>query len=68
MMRITPEQVEEYRGLYQNKFGKPIESSQARDELTALVCFIGAIHRHVNQHDSPGSTNGFPPDFHEPHK
>ena len=53
MIRITPEQVEKYRVLYQNKFGESIDIDTARIEVTALVSFIGATNRHMKQFDWP---------------
>jgi hypothetical protein len=65
MIKITPEQVEKYRVLYQNKFGKSIDQDAARKELTALVCFIGAVNRHMQQCNWPNLINELPRKIHE---
>lgn len=47
-MQISEEQVEKYIAVYFEVYGKTIEKAQARIELTALVCMLNAVYRHIN--------------------
>lgn len=48
-MQISDKKVEEYQILYLKKYGKSIDKSHARDELTSLVCLLEAVYKHVNK-------------------
>jgi hypothetical protein len=53
MMHITQEQVEKYMAIYLETYGVPIDPRKANDELTALLCLLAAVHRHMNKHNWP---------------
>ncbi len=53
MIQLTEEQVEKYMALYLEKYGVPIDKPKALDELTALVCLLISVHKHVKQNDRP---------------
>lgn len=48
-MQISDEKVEKYQAIYLEKYGKPIDKSLARDELTSLVCLMEAVRRHCEK-------------------
>ena len=52
-MQITEEQVEKYMAIYLEKYGVPIDKRKALDELTALLCLLVSVHKHMQQQDWP---------------
>ncbi|MEI8269984.1 MAG: hypothetical protein WCG45_01320 [bacterium] len=48
-MQISEEQVEKYKALYVEEYGKEIDEAHARAELTSLVCLMEAIYKHNNK-------------------
>lgn len=48
-MQISEERIDQYIALYLEEYGKPIERVQARNELTALICLLEAVYKHLNK-------------------
>jgi hypothetical protein len=57
MMQITDEQVEKYQAIYYAEYHEPIDKAKARKELTALVCLLDIVHRHMEKHNWPDISN-----------
>lgn len=53
MIQIGDGQVEKYMAIYLAEYGKAIDKSQARAELTALVCLVDIVHRHMEKQQWP---------------
>jgi hypothetical protein len=47
-MQISDQRVKQYQELYREKYGKDIDIAKARDELTALACYLDAIYKFQN--------------------
>ncbi len=47
MLRITEEQIEKYRAIHLEETQVVIGPEQAREELTALVCLLETVYRHM---------------------
>lgn len=47
-MEIGDDKVEKYMIVYGEIYGSQITKEQARNELTALVCFMNAVRTHIN--------------------
>ena len=45
---IPLEYIEKYKEIYREEYGKEISNQKALDELTALVCLMSAVERHIN--------------------
>lgn len=50
-MQISEENLLRYHKVFQEKYGFEISRAKALEELTALVCLISAVHRHINQNN-----------------
>jgi hypothetical protein len=50
-MQISEDQVEKYITIYVEQYGKTIDKARARNELTALVCMLNAVNRHIINND-----------------
>ncbi len=48
-MQISEEQVKKYVAVYLKEYGKPIDKTRARDELTALVTYMNAVWKFQNK-------------------
>jgi hypothetical protein len=48
-MQISDEQVEKYMVIYVEEFGHSIDKARARDELTALICYMEAVYKFNNK-------------------
>jgi hypothetical protein len=53
MIPISQDHVKQYQEVYLREHGIPIDAQRARVELTALVCLVAAVHRHMEQHNWP---------------
>jgi len=49
LMQITEEQIEKYKTIYVETYGKEIDQTQARAELTSLICLMEAVYKYNNQ-------------------
>lgn len=48
-MQISNEQVDKYIAIYVEEYGKTIDKARARDDLTALVCYMEAVYQFNNK-------------------
>lgn len=48
-MQIDEKQVDKYIAIYLEEYGKVIDKTHARVELTKLVCYLEAIYKHINK-------------------
>ena len=53
MMKIDSSHVEEYRAVVLRKYGKGLDAAAARDQLTALVCLLETVYRHMRREGWP---------------
>lgn len=50
-MELKDEQVEKYRAIYLEEYGRTIEKAQARIEFTSLVCMLDAVYKFNNKNN-----------------
>lgn len=48
-MQISEEKLERYQKIFLEEYGFEISKAQALTELTALICLLNAVHRHLNK-------------------
>jgi len=48
-MEISDENVKKYMSIYLSEYGKTIDKAKAREELTALIVMLNAVHQHYNK-------------------
>ena len=48
-MKLTKEQIDKYRKIYRNKFGREISHEEAYDSATKLVQLMKVIYRPITQ-------------------
>ena len=48
-MQISEEKINQFRKIYFKKYGRSIDKNKAIAELTALVCLLDTIYKHINK-------------------
>ena len=53
MIYIDEKHVDEYMAVILRKYGAELDALTARDELTALVCLLETVYRHMHKNNWP---------------
>jgi len=48
-MHISEEKINRYIAIYLEEYGRQIDRAQALSQLTALICMLEAVDRHINK-------------------
>jgi hypothetical protein len=52
-MQISEEKIKKYQEVFLKEYGFEIDYAQASQELSSLVCLVGAVYRHqTKKHES----------------
>lgn len=48
-MQISEEKIKKYQEIFIKEYGFEIDHDRASQELSSLVCLMGAVYRHQNK-------------------
>lgn len=50
-MQISEEKIKKYQEVFLKEYGFEIDHTRALQELSSLVCLMGAVYRHQNKNN-----------------